>query len=94
MRSTILAIVLAAGAVASGCASNPTLGDQLTADAEARTELADRAVEGEQLVRRGERLVERGQRRVRRGEREVSEGRDLIARGERQIRDVRRETGS
>ena len=78
----------------AGCSTNPTLGEQLTEDARARTALAERAVEGERLIERGERLVARGQRRVRRGEGEVSEGRDLIARGERLVRDARRDSGT
>ena len=86
---TILALTLVGGLTA--CASsNPSLGEQLSADAQARTELADQAVRGEELIRRGERLVARGQRRVRRGENEVNEGRALIERGEGLVRDVRR----
>ena len=76
-----------------GCtATEPTLGERLSADASARTELAEQAVEGERLIERGEALVARGQRRVRRGEGEVSEGRELVERGERLLREVQRAT--
>ena len=86
-----LVVPVALAFVLAGCTTaEPTLGERLTADATARSALAERAVEGERLVERGEALVERGQRRVRRGEGEVSEGRALIERGERILRDTRR----
>lgn len=78
-------------ALLTGCASDPSFGERLAADAQARTAVAERALEGERLVRRGEALIERGQRRIRRGEAEVREGRDAIERGEQLVREARRE---
>ena len=88
---TVATAIVASMSLAGCSTSSPTLGEQLTADAEARTQLARKASEGERLIARGEALVERGQKRVRRGEGEVSEGRELIERGERLLRDARRE---
>ena len=90
MRNLVLPTLVLLVGIAGCTTSDPTLGERLTADAEARTSLAAKATEGERLVRRGEALVERGQKRVRRGEGEVSEGRELIERGERLLRETQR----
>lgn len=87
MRATAIAFttLLAASALA-GCASDPSFGERLTANAE-------RATEGERLIRRGEAMIERGRRRVGRGEDEINEGRDMIERGEALLRQARTEAG-
>ena len=86
-----LALALGAGLVAAGCTTaDPSLGERLTADAEARSSLAAKATEGERLIARGEAQIERGQRRVRRGESEVSDGRALVEQGERLVREAER----
>lgn len=78
-----------------GCATTPTLGEQMVAQSEGGTDLGQQWNEGQQLLRKGEKMTARGEEKIadgkkklRRGEDDVhegqqlvEEGRDLIAKG-------------
>ena len=88
------ALALTPALALGACASDPSLGERLTDDANTATRNAELAVRGERLIERGERRVERGRRKVSDGEGDINDGRRQIAEGEELVRRARLATGN